>query len=149
MLALDRELKALVEKLNERDIPYALCGGLAMAVHGHPRATIDIDLVAFRGSATNVEKVARELGYTLPAGPMHFAAGRVTINRVTKTDLGDEDFLPLDILTYEPSIENEIETELREWEGVKLHVVSRKDLVKLKQLRDSQQDRTDIDKLAS
>lgn len=120
-----------------------------MAVHGHPRATIDIDLVAFRGSAADVEKTARELGYILQAAPMHFARGSITIDRVTKTDPDDEDFLPLDILTYEPSIENQIKPELREWDGVKLYVVSRQDLVKLKKLRDSRQDRADIEKLAS
>ena len=149
MLALDHELKMLVGKLNERGIPHALCGGLAMAVHGHPRSTLDIDLVAFHGSATEIEKVAHEMGYTLNAAPMQFAEGRVTIRRVTKTDPESGDFLPLDILTFEPSIENSIDFEETDWRGIKLRVVSRGDLIKMKQIRNSSLDRADIEKLSS
>lgn len=39
------ELKDLVSALHAHEIPYALCGGLALAVHGIPRSTIDIDLM--------------------------------------------------------------------------------------------------------
>lgn len=149
MLALDHELKILVGKLNERGIPHALCGGLAMAVHGHPRSTRDIDLVAFGGSATEIEKAAREIGYTLSASPMRFAEGQVTIHRVTKTDSESEDFLPLDILIFDPAIESSIVFEEADWQGIKLRVVSRKDLIKIKQLRNSTLDRADIEKLSS
>jgi hypothetical protein len=149
MPSIDRELKALVEKLNARGIPHALCGGLAMAVHGFPRATLDIDLVALLGSAADIEKTARELGFTLRAAPMNFADGRVTITRISKTSPQNEDVLPLDILTFDASIETGVETEEIEWNGVKLRVVSRKDLIKLKQLRNNQQDQADIEKLAS
>jgi len=149
MLAIDRELKALVEKLNEQKIPHALCGGLAMAVHGHPRSTRDIDLVAFRGSTTEIEKIANEMGYKSTAKPMQFAGGQVAIHRVTKTDPESEDFLPLDILTFEPSIENSITFEEADWQGVKLRVVSRKDLIRIKKIRNSHQDQADIEKLSS
>ena len=40
-----RELTSLLSALDEEGIDYALCGGLAMAVHGYPRATVDIDLL--------------------------------------------------------------------------------------------------------
>ncbi|NOT58834.1 MAG: hypothetical protein HOP19_01280 [Acidobacteria bacterium] len=45
MLNLYEELKLLIARLNESGESYALCGGLAMAVHGVPRATVDIDLL--------------------------------------------------------------------------------------------------------
>jgi hypothetical protein len=38
------EFKAIVSALEEHRIDYAVCGGLALAVHGLPRATVDIDL---------------------------------------------------------------------------------------------------------
>jgi hypothetical protein len=41
MLDIYEEFLKLVEALNERAIDYALCGGMAMAVHGLPRATVD------------------------------------------------------------------------------------------------------------
>ena len=45
MLDLYEEFLGLVEGLDQRSIDYALCGGLAVAVHGSPRSTIDIDLL--------------------------------------------------------------------------------------------------------
>lgn len=80
---------------------------------------------------------------------MTFAGGSVAITRVTKINPEGEDILPLDILTFEPSIEESIGCETMEWEGVNLRVVSRKGLVKLKQLRNSLQDQADIEKLES
>ena len=40
------EFLALVKALEAAHIEYALCGALALAVHGAPRATKDIDLIA-------------------------------------------------------------------------------------------------------
>jgi len=39
------ELKELIKKLNQEEIEYALCGGLAMAIYALPRATLDIDIL--------------------------------------------------------------------------------------------------------
>jgi hypothetical protein len=38
-------LRRLVQRLNEEEIPYALLGGLALAEHGYPRLTEDIDVL--------------------------------------------------------------------------------------------------------
>ena len=40
------EFRAVVGVLSAARIPYAICGGIAMSIHAHPRATIDIDLLA-------------------------------------------------------------------------------------------------------
>ena len=45
MFDLYEEFKSIVSALEEQGIDYAVCGGLAMAVHGLPRATVDIDLL--------------------------------------------------------------------------------------------------------
>jgi len=39
------ELKTLITRLNEARIEYALGGGLALALYGIPRATVDLDLL--------------------------------------------------------------------------------------------------------
>ena len=39
------ELRALLATLDEQGLEYALVGALALAVHGAPRATTDIDLI--------------------------------------------------------------------------------------------------------
>jgi len=40
-----QELRAVVTALNSAVVHYALCGGLALAVHAEPRATKDLVLV--------------------------------------------------------------------------------------------------------
>ncbi len=42
------ELRKLIGLLDEHEIDYALCGGLAMAIHARPRSTIDIDMLIFQ-----------------------------------------------------------------------------------------------------
>ncbi len=39
------ELRTLISALDRGKIEYALCGGIAMAIHGRPRATVDIDIL--------------------------------------------------------------------------------------------------------
>lgn len=86
----------LVRALDAAEIPYALCGGLAMAVHGWPRATMDIDLLIEENRLEAVKAVARVIGYEHEAGFMVFAGGRVRPFRVVK--IQGTEFLPLDLL---------------------------------------------------
>jgi len=51
LLDLYDEFKAIISALVERAIDYAVCGGLAMAVYGVPRATIDIDFLILTAAA--------------------------------------------------------------------------------------------------
>ena len=55
-----QELMALIAALDAERVPYALVGGLALAVHGAPRATKDIDLYV-RPSSDNAERVMASL----------------------------------------------------------------------------------------
>lgn len=45
MLDLEQELGAIIDALAAERIEYALCGGMAMAVHGVVQATVDVDLL--------------------------------------------------------------------------------------------------------
>ncbi len=57
MLDLLEELRNIIARVDAAGLPYALCGGLAMAVHGNPRATVDIDLlVLVEGKITVVSR---------------------------------------------------------------------------------------------
>ena len=82
MLDLYEELKAILAALENRGLEYALCGGLAMAVHGFYRSTIDIDLLILDEQLDEVKGVARSLGFAIEAQPMTFAKGAVEIRRL-------------------------------------------------------------------
>ncbi len=147
MFSVHAELRALATNLHADGIPYALCGALALAVHGYPRATLDIDLLALTGSGERIRQCARALGFTLEAAPMRFAGGSVRIQRLSKAIIGSEDILMLDVLSVAAEIEREIMVETLAWQGVPLRTVSRQSLARLKMLRGSAQDIADLEKL--
>jgi hypothetical protein len=148
MLDLYDELAALLDALEAANAEYAVCGGLAMAIHGFPRATIDVDLVVPTTAAEAVLECARGLGYTIPADPMPLAGGAVEIRRVSKIDAASRDLLSLDLLVVTPAIEQVWRERTRvRWERGELWVVSRQGLVHLKRLRGSGQDLDDIKRL--
>jgi hypothetical protein len=45
MADLMQELRSITISLEENDIEYAVCGGLALTILGFPRATFDIDVL--------------------------------------------------------------------------------------------------------
>lgn len=148
MLDLYDELKALVARLTERNLDFALCGGLAMAVHGLPRATLDIDLLVPADGVEAMGLAVRSLGYGIEALPMRFADGAVEIHRLSKADPDSGDLLSVGLLLVSPRIDAAWMTrEVVEWEAGRLPVVSREGLILLKSLRNSGQDRDDIRRL--
>lgn len=55
------DFRDLLAELDGEGVEFVLVGGWAVAFHGRPRATKDIDFV-LRGSAENLERTARALG---------------------------------------------------------------------------------------
>jgi hypothetical protein len=143
------ELGQLVAGFDEHQIDYALCGGMAMGVHGLARATIDVDLLILSDSLDQVLRIAHSLGYNVRGMDMSFANGEVEIRRVSKIDSTGE-LLSLDLLLVTPAVQQAWATRLEaDWEGGKLSVVSISGLIGLKQLRGSDQDLVDIKALTA
>lgn len=44
-------------------VAYALCGGLALAIHGHPRLTQDIDILVRAEELSRAADIARGIGF--------------------------------------------------------------------------------------
>ena len=103
MIDLYDELRALIRSLNDARAPYALCGGLAMAVHGKVRATIDIDLLVPPQELEEVKAVCHSRGYAIEAMPMLMASGQVPIVRLTKIETRSGDSLSVDLLVVTDS----------------------------------------------
>jgi hypothetical protein len=148
MLDLCDEFAALVAALEAANGDYAICGGLAMAIHGLPRATVAVDLLVLPTSVELVFAKAYDLGFTFLADPMTFAGGAVEIRRATKLDAASGDTLSLEALIVTAATEPVWNDRLRvRWERGELWVVSRHGLANLKRLRGSGQDRDDIRQL--
>jgi hypothetical protein len=148
MLDLYEELKALIRELNRGKSEYALCGGVALAVYGIIRATIDIDVLIARESLPGIMSITKDLGYQIAAAPMKFKGGTIEIHRVSKVDPDTKDLFSLDFIIVTPGLESVWEGRRRvKWERKNLRVVSREGLIALKLQRGSGQDLEDIQKL--
>jgi hypothetical protein len=145
MFDLYDEFRKLIAELDKNQIDYALCGGLAMAVYDHARATIDIDLLILSEAVETVIAIARDLGYTIRGLDMSFANGAIEIRRVSKIHPSTGHVLSLDLLLVTPEIRGVWDSRVEaEWEGGELSVVSRDGLIALKKLRGSGRDIDDI-----
>jgi hypothetical protein len=141
------EFRAVVLALAAARVPYAVCGGIAMSIHAHPRATIDIDVLV------PPDAVAQIAGALLPLGfvrrervPTRLANGEVVMHRLVKIVPDDPEVLVLDVIEVIPGATARAwqTRTTAEWEGHPVTVVSRDGLVGLKRLRGSPQDVVDI-----
>lgn len=147
MINLYDELVALVRAFDAAGVEYALCGGMALAVHGVSRATRDIDLLALPEQELALREVVRAQGYTLEALPMTFTSG-IRVKRFTKLVEGRP--VLLDVLWVNDALrEIWAEREHARWEHGPLEVVSRRGLITLKLTAGRPQDLADIQALSA
>jgi Domain of unknown function (DUF1814). len=146
MIDLAGEFEAVISALAHDGIDYAVCGGLAMAIHGLARATVDIDLLIRPEDEERVYAAVEPLGFRLRAAPMHFDGGKMEIRRVTKLVPGDA--LMLDLLLVTPAFEDVWrDRTIIDSEFGSISVVSRSGLIELKSGRMSGVDQDDIKRL--
>lgn len=148
MFDLYEEFKSIISALEEHGIDYAVCGGLAMAVHGLPRATVDIDLLILSERLEDAKAVVRGLGYTIEAQPMTFHKGAIEIRRLSKIDPSDGDLLMIDFLLVTPTVKTAWNNRIKVASPRgSVFAVSREGLILLKSFRGSGQDLDDIERL--
>ena len=148
MIDVYAELKRIINALTENKIEYAVCGGWAMAIHGVPRATVDIDLLISADSLEKVFDVARLNDYWLEGLPMTFNNGQTEIRRISKIDEETGFVLMLDLLLVTPEIQDVWQNKLlKPLENGSVSVVSREGLIKMKTMSERMQDKADIEKL--
>lgn len=143
------EFEVLLTRLNRQQLEFALCGGLAVNVLGHVRATRDIDILIPRNSLDPVRDAAKELGFTLRSGRIPFGQGTPKereVWRVTKPE-GTE-LVSLDLLLVTPVFEKVwSERKTIDWKGHTLPIVSLEGLAFMKRLAGRAQDLADLEAL--
>jgi hypothetical protein len=145
-LDLRTSLRALTTSLDEAGIPYAVCGALALAIHGHPRATKDIDLVTVPDRIEALKAVARVHGFTLEALPMTFSSSGITMHRLSRF-VGAQ-ILSLDIIDGSGVLEPVWNTRVRvDTARGPVWVVSRQGLITMKLAAGRPQDLADLARL--
>jgi hypothetical protein len=151
MIDLYAELKAIIKALEGADVPYALCGGLALMLYQRPRATLDIDLVLPTDAIEPLSQAVAPLGFTRHPRSMRFDPPGIEILRFYKTDPMSRDVFTLDcLLSNHPATAEAFRNRTEAlFEDGSIWVVSPDDLITLKQLRGSPQDLVDIQTIRS
>ncbi|MDX9957613.1 MAG: nucleotidyltransferase [Spirochaetia bacterium] len=139
------EFRAVVTILNDNAVPYAVCGGMAMAVYGHARATQDIDILVASTSIEDALTVLARLGYQ-EVSRLSVGQGQVRMIRTMKTS-GTE-HLTVDILEA-PDAGEEAWThrQLIETEFGPVWFASKAGLIDMKRHSGRLQDLADIERL--
>ena len=147
MTSLLQELEELITALDENNIEYAVCGGLALTIHGFPRATFDIDILIQAEQLEKAFEVAAQKGYTIRGLDISFKERAVEIRRVSKIDATGE-VISLDLLLVTPQVADVWESkEILEWENKLLSIVSQQGLIKMKRLAARPKDLIDIGRI--
>jgi len=144
-LSLFEETTALLAELERRGVPYAVAGALALAIHGVPRATTDIDLLVRREALEAALAVASVRGFGVQALPMRFSDG-LEVQRTTKIEA--DEMLTLDFLLVNANLEPVWAGRERVLTGGgDVWVVSRAGLIEMKAWAGREQDLADIRRL--
>jgi hypothetical protein len=124
-----------------------LCGALAVAVHGAPRHTADIDLLVEASSLAEVIEVAKRQGFVFGAAPMAFSDG-VEVHRGSKITGGE--VLMLDLMVVTPGYRSAWESRERiPLIGLTISVLSREGLIQMKLVAGRPKDLMDVENLRS
>lgn len=147
MNVLIEELERIISAFDTNSIEYAVCGSLALAVHGFVRATLDIDLLIQRDSMESVYKIVEQNDYDIRSLDISFKKSGIEIHRISKIDSIGE-ILPLDLLVLTSDLQeiwnNRVRVDLM---GKNLTVVSQNGLIQMKLLSGRPYDLVDIERL--
>lgn len=144
-----REFAALIDLFHREGIEYAVCGGIAVTIHGYVRTTKDIDFLIRAEDAERVARLVEQIGFLDDSGNIPFGekqAERTIVRRVLK--VAGRDYLMLDLILVSPILEPAWQSRTRvEWEGRRVSVVSREGLALMKTLAGRDQDLADLKQL--
>ncbi len=140
------ELLRIVGALAAADIDYAVAGGLAVAIHGCPRLTVDVDILIRGEDLDRARAAMATIGFDLESGMIRLGtgpAGEPSLFRLVKAE-GTE-FLTLDLLMMAPQHEKPwTSREPFELGGRVVWVVSKDALIEMKRQAGRPQDLADI-----
>jgi hypothetical protein len=143
------EFTALIAALERAQIDFAVCGATAMALHGFPRFTNDIDLVILPRDLEKALAVAKECGFEDAPEAIRLGqqSGRpCEIWRINK--FKGEEFLTLDFVLVTAVLEDVWAGRTRfAWKDRAVPVVSAAGLAKMKLIAGRPQDLVDIQTL--
>ncbi len=143
------ELRGLIEILNRERIPYAVCGGVAVAFYGYVRTTQDIDILVRKEDVERISTAVREQDFVVDAGRIPFNVGapeQREIHRISK--IIDDQILTLVLLLVDVALHSIWDgREVGAWQDQTINVVSLEGLLAMKRIAGRSKDLLDIEEL--
>lgn len=145
-MELNPDFKEFLQSLNENDVRYLVVGGYAVAFHGHPRYTKDIDIWIDldEQNARKVVKALVDFGFSsLNLTPADFLEPDNVIQLgypPRRIDL----LIGLEGADFDECYSKRLEEEM---EGIRVCFVDRENLARLKRAAGRPQDLADLDNL--
>lgn len=141
------EFFSVIGELKRRSIKYAVVGGIAMAYHDNPRFTRDIDILALPEDIDKIREMFSDLDYLESSEPWTFQKTKLILHRFVK--MKGEDHVMFDVLIGEDKRHRKIIEQAVTADSHKgpINIASKEDLIWMKSIRDSDQDRVDINNL--
>jgi predicted nucleotidyltransferase len=145
-MIIDRNFKEFVQLLNKNRVKYLIVGGYAVALHGHPRYTKDLDIWIYINT-DNAERLIsslNEFGFTsleLESNDFLTYGNVVQLGSPpNRIDL----LTSVDGVEFESCYESKFEVEI---EGIKMDFINLEDLKKNKKASGRYQDLADLENL--
>ena len=146
-LLLPEDFKEFLKLLNENQVRYLVVGGIAVALHGYPRATGDMDIWVDNNelNAELLTKVCREFGFTGPELKPELFKQSNTIARMGVPPLRIELMTSMTGLEFSECYPRRV---FKKADGMEIPVIDIDNLLKNKKLIRRNKDLDDIENLS-
>lgn len=146
MIRLSPDFKEFLKLLNENDVRYLLVGGYAVAFHGYPRTTGDMDIwIAIDPTnAQHVTKVLKEFGFNVEALNEKLFVDPKNIIRMGIPPFRIEIITSADGVDFEECYSKRVIAII---DGLEIFIISKKDLITNKKSAGRNKDLNDVENL--
>jgi hypothetical protein len=148
MIPLPPDFKDLLKLLKNHDVKYLLVGGYAVAYHGYPRSTGDMD-IWIQINPENAQKMVRVLksfGFDTPDLDAELFLTKRQIIRMGIPPVRIEIMMDASGVVFDDCYQNKIVGEI---DGTEVHLISLEDLKKNKKASGRFKDLNDLENLPS
>ncbi len=141
-----QDFSEFLKLLNDHHVEYLLVGGFAVAIHGYPRATADMDVWVAR-NRTNAERIVaclREFGFDMPDLTPELFEDPERIIRMGEAPLRIEILMDIDGVTFDECV---VRADSQNVDGTIVPVISLNDLKENKRASGRAKDLDDLENL--
>lgn len=146
MVNIPTDFREFIKLLNKNKVRYLIVGGYAVAVHGYPRFTGDIDILIDRtpDNASEVLKTLDDFGFSSIGILIEDLTTEDQVIQLGQPPLRIDLLTSIDGVTFKEVWGNRIN---REVDGLTVNLISFDDLIKNKKAANRRKDNADIEGL--